>query len=350
MQAQQSGKALFPFIIMLLLGLCVYLYLPKADGQTQRAGGSVVVSAHTVNSDTRAITVDGVGSARANQAINLSSAQADYVTAIHFEDGQQVQAGQPLVQLQDQQEQLQVSELTINLKEQKRQLERLTELAKSQSAAKSQLEEQRSRVDALSAQLEAAKTRLQELTISAPFSGVLGRRQISVGAYINTNTVITTLDDLSVILVDFQVPEKYLAQLKVGMRVFAASDAYPNTAFTGSLSHIDPRIDDRTRSVLVTATFDNLDLKLRPGMLLFTRLELNEISALMVPEKAIIPLQDKHFVFTVGDDGKAHRLQVEIDSRFNGWVAIRAGLEQGQQVITEGTLKLREGSAVSVKG
>ncbi|WP_462164726.1 efflux RND transporter periplasmic adaptor subunit [Pseudoalteromonas xiamenensis] len=350
MHSHQSGKALFPFIMLVLLGLCVYLYLPKADGQTQLGAQQVEVSAHKVMMDNQPVTVDGVGSARANQAIDITSAQNDYVTSIYFKDGDTVLKGQKLVQLQDQQERLQVSELTINLKEQTRQLERLAELAKSQSAAKSQLEEQRSKVDALTAQLDAAKTKLAEMTISAPFAGTLGRRSISVGAYVTTNTVITTLDDLSVIKVDFQVPEKYLAQLQIGMRVTALSDAYPNAPFEGVLSHVDTRIDDKTRSVSVTAKFNNPKHYLRPGMLLFTKLQLAEVSALMVPEKAIIPIQDKHFVFAIGDDGKAHRTQVKIQTRFSGWVAIASGLEEGQQVITEGTLKLREGSAVSVKG
>ncbi|MFC3033568.1 efflux RND transporter periplasmic adaptor subunit [Pseudoalteromonas fenneropenaei] len=351
MLSQQSGKALFPFLILVLLGLCVYLYLPKSAGQTQQGGmNATEVVAHSVSQDNRAVSVDAVGSARANQAINITSAQSDYVTAIYFKDGDSVAQGQQLVQLQDQQEKLQVAELSINLKEQRRQLERLNELAKSQSAAKSQLEEQRSKVDALQAQLDAARTKLQEMTITAPFAGVLGKRLVSVGAYVNTNTVLTTLDDLSIIKVDFQVPEKYLAQLKLGMKVTALSDAYANSLFTGELSHIDPRIDERTRSIAVTAKFKNKDNRLRPGMLLFTKLQLAEVTALMVPEKAIIPLQDKHFVYAIDANGKVERVQVKIQTRFNGWVAIAEGLHEGQQVITEGTLKLRVGSSVVVKG
>ncbi|CCQ11095.1 Probable RND efflux membrane fusion protein [Pseudoalteromonas luteoviolacea B = ATCC 29581] len=350
MYSNQTGKALFPLIMVILFGLSIYLYLPDAGGQPNMRNSSVEVSAHTVTLEQKSVTVDGVGSARANQAIHITSAQNDYVTAIYFNDGELVEAGQPLVQLQNKQESLLVAELSINLKEQKRQLERLIELAKSQSAAKSQLEEQRSKVDALIAQLDAAKTKLAEMTIIAPFKGRLGKRLISQGAYVNTNTAITTLDDLSVIKVDFQVPEKYLAKLKVGMNVSATSDAYPNERFNGLLSHIDTRIDDKTRSVAVTAQFSNEDSKLRPGMLLFTRLALSELSALMVPEKAIIPLQDKHFVFTIDDAGKAHRTEVTLLQRFHGLVAVSSGLEAGQQVVTEGTLKIREGSAVKVKG
>ncbi len=228
MHSKQSGKALFPFIISLLIIFSVYLYFPASQGeQANYSAMTTQVSAHTVRSQENAIMIEAIGSARANQAIYIKSAQNDYVTSIYFEDGDLVSKGQKLVQLQNQQEQFAVKELSINLQEEKRQLARLTELSRSQATAKSLLEEQLARVDASEAQLESAKTKLNEMAITAPFSGLLGKREISVGAYINNSTVITTLDDISIIKVDFKVPEKYLAQLKNGMIVRTQNDAYP---------------------------------------------------------------------------------------------------------------------------
>ncbi|WP_404341108.1 efflux RND transporter periplasmic adaptor subunit [Pseudoalteromonas mariniglutinosa] len=350
MHSTQSGKVLFPFIITLLLGLCIYLYLPSSNGeQTNFTANTTQVTAHTVKTEENALLIEAIGSARANQAIYIRSAQSDYVTDIYFDDGDLITKGQKLVQLQAQQEQFAVKELSINLREEKRQLDRLTELSRSQATAKSLLEEQLSRVDATEAQLQSAKTKLAEMTITAPFSGLLGKREISVGAYVSNNTNITTLDDISIIKVDFKVPEKYLAQLQLDMTVMTQNDAYPGHTFTGKVTHISSRIDAITRSVEVTASFTNNNRLLRPGMLLNTALQLSSSQALMVPEKAIIPQQEKHFVFKI-EDGIANKVEVNITGRHNGWVAIDEGLSEGQQVVTEGLIKIRSGSKVSIKG
>ncbi|CAM4388272.1 efflux RND transporter periplasmic adaptor subunit [Pseudoalteromonas ostreae] len=350
MYAKQSGKALFPFIITLLLGLCVYLYFPSSQGeQSNFTKKTTQVTAHTVVSEENAVLIEAIGSARANQAIYIQSAQNDYVTNIYFKDGDLVSKGQKLVQLQSLQEELTVKELAINLREEKRQLERLTELSRSQATAKSLLEEQLSRVDATEAQLENAKTKLSEMTITAPFSGILGKRQISIGAYVNNSTTITSLDDISIIKVDFKVPEKYLAQLNVGMKVMTQNDAYPEQTFTGKVTHVSTRIDAITRSVEVTASFANKSGLLRPGMLLNTALQLSSNQAMMVPEKAVIPQQDKHYVFQI-EDGIATKVEVHVAGRHNGWVAIDEGISNGQQIVTEGIIKIRSGSKVSVKG
>ena len=347
----QTGKALFPFIIVVLIAISGYLYLPQSQGQPTRGSGSATaVKAHTVTTEQRTIAVNSIGSARANQAINVTSAQSDYITALYFDDGDVVKRGDKLAQLRDDEEQLDIKALKVTLKEEIRQLKRLKNLAQTQSAARSQLEAQSAKVDTLTAQLEATKTKLAELSIYAPFDGLLGTRNVSIGSFVNNSTVLTTLDDISIIKVDFQVPEKYLAQLAIGMQVNATSEAYPGETFSGEVSHIDPRINEQTRSVRVTASFDNPEHRLRPGMLLHVALELETLTALLIPEKSIIPRQDKHFVFVIDEQGTAQQREVQLQTRFSGWVAINKGLQEGQQVVTEGTLKIRSGSKVKVKG
>ncbi|CAH9054327.1 Efflux pump periplasmic linker BepF [Pseudoalteromonas holothuriae] len=351
MFTQQSGKALFPFIIILLIASIGYLYLPSSQGKMNRSTNSATqVNAQTATVQDKTIFISAVGSARANQAIHISSAQSDYITNIYFNDGDVVKQGEKLVQLQNQKERLAVKALKINLKEQQRQLKRLENLAKSQSAARSQLETQYSIVDALQANLQLEQTRLSELLINAPFAGLLGKRLVSIGSFVNPNTPLTTLDDISIIKVDFQVPEKHLAILKLGMTVQGQSDAYSTQPFTGKITHIDPRIDSDTRSIQVTASFDNPQALLRPGMLMHIELQLQTLHAVMLPEKSVIPRQNKHFVFIIDEQNKAKQVQIEILARFQGWVAISSGVEQGQQVITEGVIKIRSGSNVSVKG
>ncbi|RZQ54060.1 efflux transporter periplasmic adaptor subunit [Pseudoalteromonas phenolica] len=351
MYNKQSGKVLFPVLILILIAISGYFYLPVSHSKTGPSSRPATqVAAHIVSTDIKSINIDAVGTARANQAINVISAQSDYIESLAFADGEFVQVGQVLANLRDKQERLTVKELKINLKEQQRQLKRLQELARSQSAAQSQLEEQASEVDALQAKLANAESKLQEMVIKAPFSGVLGKRLVDIGSFVNSNTPFTTLDDISIIKVDFQVPEKYLAQLTQGMQVSAISDAYPNTPFTGEVTHIEPRINQATRSVSVTASFENETNLLRPGMLMQVALELGRIEALMVPEKSIIPRQENHFVYIIDDNDKAQQVKVELLKRFHGWVAIKSGLEAGQQVITEGTIKIRPGSSVTTQG
>ncbi|TMO63214.1 efflux RND transporter periplasmic adaptor subunit [Pseudoalteromonas aurantia] len=351
MYAKQSGKALFPFIILVLICISGYLYFPASQGKsTNTKRGATAVTTVSAQEQSRIITIAAIGNARANQAIDIVSSQNDYVSDVYFTDGDMVLQNDKLIQLQDIEEKLAVKELTIRLKEQQRQLARLTELAKTQSAAQSALEEQRSVADALFTQLQSAKVELAQMTVTAPFKGVLGKRLISVGSFVDNNTRITTLDDISVIKVDFQVPEKYLGQLKKGMTVKALSDAYGTTPFDGVISHIDPRIDETTRTVQITADFTNEHTQLKPGMLLHIIVELRALTAIMVPEKSIIPRKGQHYVFVINNENKAQLTEVELHTRFSGWVAIKNGLAIGQKIVSEGTTKIRSGSAVTEKG
>ena len=349
MYAKQSGKALFSLICIILFGLCIYLYLPESQGQqNKRQAKATQVQAHTVTTSRQANIIESLGTARANQAIKLVSAQSDYIKHIHFDDGDKVQKGQLLIELQDAEEKTRVEELEIRLKEENRKLNRLKQLAKTQATARSALDEQEASFEATKTQLASAKIKLLEMKLYAPFSGTLGLREVSKGTFVNTSTEITTLDDTSIIKTDFNVPEKYLAQLSIGMTVTATSPAYPTNTFSGKVSHIASRIDSATRSVKITANFDNKENALRSGMLLYTQLELSAENTLMVPEKSLIPQQDKHFVYVV-NKGKIEKRQVVIGIRRGGWVAISSGLVEGEVVVTEGIIKVRPGSLVSVK-
>ena len=351
MYKDQSGKVLFPCIILVLVLMCGYFYLPDTHGNTPQFKRSATqVLSETAITQTKDIILEAVGSARANQAINITSAQSDYITALYFNDGDTVKQGDILVSLLDKQEQLSVDTFKINLKEQKRQLKRLEELARSQSTAQSQLETQRSVVDNLTAQLRSALSKAKEFKVTAPFDGILGKRQVSVGSFVTNNRVITTLDDINIIKVDFKVPEKYLSLLNIGMKVTLSSDAYAEQLFDGEVSHIESRIDVKTRSVEVTASVANTQGLLRPGMLLHVAIKLNNLTAIMLPEKSIIPRQNKHFVFIIDDNSKAQQVEVDILTRFKGMVAIKQGVSEGQRVITEGTMKIRSGSTVVEKG
>ena len=180
--------------------------------------------------------------------------------------------------------------------------------------------------------------------IRAPFSGRVGLRRVSVGTLISPGDVITTLDDTSVIKLDFSVPENFLSTLREGLAVRATAPAFPGRTFTGKVASIDSRVDMNTRAVTVRALLANEDGALKPGMFLNVALANDERESLFIPEQALTPEAERQFVFVVAD-GKAQRREVRIGARRPGSVEVLAGLTAGEQVIVEGTQKVRDGVA-----
>ena len=228
--------------------------------------------------------------------------------------------------------------------------ERLKNLATTQATAQSLLDEQQTKVNTTLAQLDIARAQLAEMTITAPFEGYLGLRQISQGAYINSGTVITTLDDLHKLRVAFSVAEHYLAEIKVGMPLSVTNAAYGDINFTGIVSAVDTRLDPVTRTVTVHGMLENNDLRLRPGMLLNVKLELDNRMAMQISEKALVPQQQKQFVYTVDENNIVHQTEVTIGQRIPGWVEILSGLKEGDEVVVEGIQKLRSGASINRVG
>jgi membrane fusion protein (multidrug efflux system) len=172
---------------------------------------------------------------------------------------------------------------------------------------------------------------------------------VSLGGLVNPGAVITTLDDLSVVKLDFAVPEVFLSTLQPGLTVEARSTAYSDATFTGRVSSVDTRVDPTTRSVAIRALIDNRDGRLRPGMFMTVKLVRPAGQALMLPEQAIVPENDQHFVYVVAD-GKAHKREIKIGRRRPGEVEVLDGLGADDGVVVDGTLNLRDGVPVRVQG
>lgn len=335
--------------VIALVGFLVYINLPVEEMQNQGSANSATpVIIEQAKQQEFPIVVEALGTAISNESINISAQRSQTVTKVLFDDGDLVNARQPLLELNNRAEKARLNELNINVTEARRQLERIKGLAKQSAASEQLLDEQESRVNGLIAQREVAKANLQELIVTAPFSGRLGVRQVSVGSLVRPGDSITTLDDLSIMKVDFSIAENHFSSLKNGQNVAATSVAYPGEVFTGKITNIDSRIDPRTRSIQIRATIPNPDLKLRPGMLLQINLEKRVLNALVVPESAVVPESDKQFVFVVGSDNKAVKTQIQIGERKPGWVQVLGGIEANQSVITQGTLRVRDGSSVRI--
>lgn len=342
-------------IWVLLIGMSafiVYLFLQNQSPEEEQkaTNAATLVTTQVVSPSALVRQVTSLGTALANESVQIVTNTSDYLTALHINEGQRVEKGQLIAQLNDLEERARVAELSASLLDQKRQLDRVKNLAKTQATAQSLLDEQQTRVNTTQAQLDAVKARLNEMTIRAPFSGVLGLRQVSEGAYLTSGTVLTTLDDLNLIRLEFSVAEYYLAQLKPGMAVNSSSVAYPGKVFTGQIKAIDTRLDPVTRSVKVHALVPNEQLELRPGMLLNVGVTLDELQALQISEKAIVPLQNKHYVFVVNKDNSVTQTEVQLGQRMPGLVEIMSGLSSGDEVVIEGTTKIRSGSLITKVG
>ncbi len=334
---------------LVLIGFLVYLNLPQelAEG-SGRGPQQTPVVVHAATEQAFPIVVEALGTARANESVNITAQQAQTVTSVKFEDGALVTKGQLLLELNSRAEKARLNELEINIKEAQRQLERIKGLAKQSAASEQLLDEQQARVEALLAQKEVAQANLQEYMVRAPFAGRLGVRQVSVGSLVRPGDTIATLDDLSLMKVDFSIAEKHLSSVQTGQRIFASSVAYPGVEFEGQITNIDSRIDPQTRSIQVRAQIPNENLKLRPGMLMQINLEKRVLDALVVPESALVPEGESQFVFVVNGESKAIKTVVGVGERKPGWVQVTSGLRAGQKVITQGTLRVRDGSSVKV--
>ncbi len=197
--------------------------------------------------------------------------------------------------------------------------------------------------------VEVIDARLADRLIRAPFSGVLGFREVSPGALITPGSLITTLDDTSIIKLDFPIPEAFLATLEIGQEVIARSVTYPGRTFQGRVTGIDSRVDPVTRAVTVRAALPNPEGLLKPGKLLTVELIKDRRQSLMIPEEALVPLRDQQFVFVVNDDDTVDRVEVDIGRRRPGSVEVLSGLSEQQQVVIEGTNRIGPGSPVTIQ-
>jgi membrane fusion protein (multidrug efflux system) len=340
-----------PLLILVatLVVLIVYLQWPEAKQEESKFKRVVAVKMVPVVLTEFIESVEAVGTARANEQVIITSKYSDLVDAINFDDGQKVKKGAVLVKLNNQEELAKVNELTANLSESQAHLTRLTKLLSSNTTSKSLVEQQEAKTKAIEAQLVSANSKVNDLIIRAPFAGVLGFRKVSKGAYLDAGDIITSLDDLSSVKVDFHLPERLLTHIHVGQQVTAFNSAYQGKEFIGEITALDSRIDASTRSIKVRATLNNKALKLRPGMLLNISVLLQVENILQLPESSIIPIENIHYVFVVRED-KAVRKAIKIGRRHPGVVEVISGLVVGEEVVVEGALKLRDGSAVSISG
>jgi membrane fusion protein (multidrug efflux system) len=292
-------------------------------------------------------TIEALGTARANESVTLTAKVSETVRKVAFDSGDIVRAGDVIVDLSSGAQLAGLEEARAAFQEAERQLARGQELAETKIISQSQLDTQRSTRDAAKARMDVVRAQLADRVITAPFDGILGLRRVSPGSLVTPGTEIATLDDISVIKLDFSVPERHLAIVETGQDVIAHSETYPDRDFTGKVASVDSRVDPVTRSVAVRAEIPNPQRLLRPGMLLSVRLYQAPRQAIVVPEIAVIQVGTEAFVYRVADDSTASRVKVALGARRRGEVEIVSGLAAGDTIVTEGAVKLRDGTRVA---
>ena len=317
---------------------------PPAGGARNNAPASVTLAA--VRTQRVSQKLEALGNARANESVDISTKTSNIVTDVTFRDGERVKRGQVLVQLDSAQARADVAAAQAAVTESETLYNRSRELLNTQALSKSSFDQLEATLKANRAKLAAANAKLEDTVIRAPFSGRVGLRRVSVGTLISPGDVITTLDDTSVIKLDFSVPENFLSSLREGLSIRATAPAFPGRNFAGSVSSIDSRVDMTTRSVTVRALLANDDGALKPGMFLNVSLANDEREALVIPEEALSPEAERQYVYVVSD-GKVSRREVRIGGRQPGTVEIVTGLSAGERVIVEGTQKVRDGAIVT---
>jgi membrane fusion protein (multidrug efflux system) len=296
--------------------------------------------------------IEALGTLAANESVDLTAKVTENVTSLNFTDGQRVKKGDVLATMHAEEEEALLREAASTAEESRRQYDRTKQLSQQGAASAAQLDEARRVYETARARQLAIQSRINNLTINAPFDGVVGLRNISVGALVQPGDLITTIDDDSLMKLDFSVPSTFLPVLVPGAPVEARTRAFANKAFSGEIRSVSSRIDPVTRTIVVRAEIPNSERLLKPGLLMTVELRANERQAVTVPEEALLPAGRRNFVMIVEDTAEgpvARKVGVETGARQPGEVEILGGLQAGQRVITHGALKAADGEPVVVQ-
>lgn len=342
-------------VISLIIGGVVLIKQHQNDNRAAAmAGGQPppTVTATRVQNTRWAQRIEAVGDLTAVQDVALASEVPGKVLAIEFESGAAVKAGEVLLRLDAADDRAQLASLNSELRLADLENERINKLRNSPAFSQSQLDRTQAQLASLQAQVERQEVVLQRKVVRAPFDGMLGIRQVSLGDILAAGTPIVRLQSLDPIYVDFTVPERHSGTINPGDRLEVSVAAWPGKTFSGSLHVISTDVDVRSRTLMLRGQLDNADGRLQPGMFATVHLILSdEEPVLTLPRTAISFFAYGESVFTIEQtDGRnvVHRRPIQVGRTRDEQVEILSGLDAKQQVVHTGHLKLREGQAVEI--
>jgi len=295
--------------------------------------------------------ITAVGSLRSDETVMLRPEVAGLIREITFKEGQPVKKGQVLLRLDDAIARAELAQASANLALAQSQNNRAASLQAEGFISKQGRDEAASNLKVQQAAVALARARLDKTTITAPFSGVIGLRNVSVGDYVNAGQDLVQLEAINPLKLDFRIPELYLTQVRAGQTLDVRFDALPRAARMGEVIAISPVVDAGGRSILVRAQAPNEDGLLRPGMFARVQLLFAREDVLVVPETALVPAGQVQYVYrVVGDqtEARAERVEVAIGQRRDGLVEVQRGLSAGDAVVVAGLQRLSDGARVVI--
>jgi membrane fusion protein (multidrug efflux system) len=337
-------KLAYGSLILIIMAVIWRYYSDSQSNQRPRSDTQVVL--FEVKQSEIIESLEALGSARAAESVILTVSVTEKVSGITFKQGQFVEKGQVLLTLANDEELAQFNVAKIELAEQKREYKRIESLVKQKSVSGSELDRLQSSIDTARARIAQAEATLSDRVIKAPFDGLLGLRNVSVGALLTPGDQITTLDSVANLEMDFDLAEIYLPRINVGQTINALSIAHPELIFRGEIVTLDSRVNPNTRSIKVRAKIQNKDALLRPGMLLTLDLIDQQRVTKMLPEESVFMRANKHLVYKVSPEMIVSEQAIEIGIRQKGQVEVLSGLTVGDKIVLQGLLKVKTGSKV----
>jgi membrane fusion protein, multidrug efflux system len=322
----------------------------NASGKSGAPGAplSVVVEAVKVTMSPMAQAITAVGSLRSDESVTLRPEVAGRINAIAFQEGQRVAKGAVLVRLDPAVPEAEAQQARANVTLAKAKFDRAIDLAQRHFISGQAKDEAENNLKVAEAALRLAEAKLAKTTLTAPFSGIIGLRVVSVGDYVKEGADVVNIEAIDPLKVDFRVPETYLRQVQVGQSLTVTLDAVPGKSYEGKVFAVNPLVDAAGRAIVIRAIVRNSDSALRPGMFARVRLFTHEAKdAMVIPDVALVPSGDEKYVYRIVDDS-ARRTKVEIGQRREGMVEILQGLDRNDTVVTAGQLKIRDGSPVQI--
>lgn len=331
---------------LVILGL---IFPAEAQRTRRMVDGDPVVSVYEVKLERINERVDAVGSGRARQQITLTTRVAGVIAEVLFKGGDKVEAGQPLIRLSSEPEEIAVEMAEAQRAQAFDAVERYKQL-NSASVSRVAVAEAETALKVADATLRRAREDLDRMTIRAPFSGIIGLTNLETGDYLAVGTPIASLDDRSKIIIEFTVPESVAQSIKVGMPVRASLAARPGEVFMGAVSAVGTRIDPATRTLSVRGEIPNPDLSLIPGSTFSVSVRLEGNETPVVPGLAIQWDRMGAYVWRITDESTVERVNVAILARNGDRVYLDAPLKPGEKVVHEGGGLLREEQKVLMHG
>lgn len=293
-------------------------------------------------------TVFSVGRLVAIKSAQLSSEVDGRISTIFFQNGDYVHKGQPIIQLDDAKAKADLYSAQAAYRLSQTTYARYQALIKEGGVSQQTLDQQKSALESNEAAVKMRMASLQQKTITAPFSGVLSVFNVTSGAYVSSGQALVKLVDKQKLRVQYTIPQKYLALLKLGQVVSVKSNSYPTKTFSGEVSYIAPSVNEDTGSVTIQATIENHKNLLSPGMFVtINQIVQEDPDALVIPEQSIVASLQGHHVFVV-KNGIARAIKIKIGERRNGFAQVKKGLKLGEKIVIAGQQKIHDGSLVKI--